>query len=741
VDGKHVSHGERNAVRKLLIFIICLLPAIASATTPTITNVTGTVSTGQTLTIAGLNLLDEDNTNWANLSSSIHGPNFQSTDYGFEGPSTDYCYGGTCNGVYSTSIKLMGSNSMMFSQSGAHGQCGESPSCAISHESFPLAMDNHYGRAYVRYDNTSGVWPSIAWKNIDVQAGTNNVYFQWDASGSAPTRALVNIGGNNYFGNIPSGAMQSGRWYCIEWMYSASTGTATEWIDGQQIVTHSMTSSGQGYLDFGMVNIQGTTSGWAMQQYIDNMAISTTRVYPSTIVEISGDGGTTWTYQPPTSLSETSIAITANLPTLTAANYILRVTNNGQMVAAAGNTATAGGATYALGGGSGGNASISLTGLGSSGSNGIITSPVSGAQLIFSEGFDDTNFAARGWYDGIPSSIATTGCYSGAGCSIWTFNSGGTNPTQMPAGSMRHEFTATDTIYTSFWIKFATGWEGSQQTAHPHIICLLSDLDDTANPYSALAANYLNTYIEFHSDVFASQGDYNIYSQIDLQDEKNTNPNYGAVPDDLRAMTENRSVNQCNTPSYDGAVASCYADGVTCTSGMNCYPSGTSYYSANDWIATTPPVSTGAWHHIEAYMKMNSIVGGIGQTDGIMQEWMDGTQTINFSNMIYRTGQHPTMKWAQFTISPFIGNGSPVTQTMYIDSLAVYNGLPGTASSSSLNLSGLGGTCGTGSITAAMTYSPVVSLTGNGCGSGVGYPGGMGVGAGIQAIFSNVIMQ
>jgi hypothetical protein len=93
-----------------------------------------------------------------------------------------------------------------------------------------------------------------------------------------------------------------------------------------------------------------------MQQYIDNMAISTTRVYPSTIVEISGDGGSTWTYQPPTSLSETSIQITASLPTLTAANYILRVTNNSQLVA--GTTSTT---TYTLGSGSGGGGGGSTT--------------------------------------------------------------------------------------------------------------------------------------------------------------------------------------------------------------------------------------------------------------------------------------------------------------------------------------------------------------------------------------------
>ncbi len=721
-------------MRKFLILIICFLPSVAFAANPTISNVTGTVATGQTLTITGTNMMQLNETNWTSF--------FQGGAYDFvNNPQTDgYRNVGNQNGSYVTSPLLEGTHSMAYPLTDGSNDGGQFDVKGGSNLNLWL-------RTYTMYTG-NGNWPTITLKMTGfVNSGGGDTYFQPAMSGgSAPTQWRSTTGDasgtNNQYGTMTNpSSLQQNRWYLVE--EHVQSNQVDVWVDGVQYISHAISptlSGGYNWFEMGIINCTAI-SGVTLTNYYSGTTVSTSRVYASSYIEISGDGGSTWTYQPPTSLSETSIAITAALPTLTAANYILRVTNNSQMIAASGNTATAGGATYALGGGSSPNANVSLTGLGSSGSNGTITSPVSGAQLIFSEGFDDTNFAARGWYDGIPSSIATTGCYSGAGCSIWTFNSGGTNPTQMPAGSMRHEFTATDTIYTSFWIKFATGWEGSQQTVHPHIICLLSDLDDTANPYSALAANYLNTYIEFHSDVFASQGDYNIYSQIDLQDEKNTNPNYGAVPNDLRAMTENRSVNQCNTPSYDGAVASCYADGVTCTSGMNCYPSGTSFYSANDWIATTPPVSTGAWHHIEAYMKMNSIVGGIGQTDGIMQEWMDGTQTINFSNMIYRTGQHPTMKWAQFTISPFIGNGSPVTQTMYIDSLAVYNGLPGTASSSSLNLSGLGGTCGTGSITAAMTYSPVVSLTGNGCGSGVGYPGGMGVGAGIQAIFSNVIMQ
>lgn len=36
-----------------------------------------------------------------------------------------------------------------------------------------------------------------------------------------------------------------------------------------------------------------------------------------------------------------------------------------------------------------------------------------------------------------------------------------------------------------------------------------------------------------------------------------------------------------------------------------------------------------------------------------------------------RTAQHPNMKFDQFLIAPWIGDGSPVDQTMWVDNLTV----------------------------------------------------------------------
>jgi hypothetical protein len=38
-------------------------------------------------------------------------------------------------------------------------------------------------------------------------------------------------------------------------------------------------------------------------------------------------------------------------------------------------------------------------------------------------------------------------------------------------------------------------------------------------------------------------------------------------------------------------------------------------------------------------------------------------------DIMYRTGAHPTIQFNQFLIAPYIGVGSPVDQSMFIDNL------------------------------------------------------------------------
>jgi len=62
--------------------------------------------------------------------------------------------------------------------------------------------------------------------------------------------------------------------------------------------------------------------------------------------------------------------------------------------------------------------------------------------------------------------------------------------------------------------------------------------------------------------------------------------------------------------------------------------------------------------------------------DGIVRYWFDGQLVIEHTDVLLRTGAHPNMKFNQFMIAPYIGDGSPVDQTMWVDDLTVATGRP-----------------------------------------------------------------
>lgn len=312
-------------MKKLIIMLVAIsFAATANAAVPTVSSVTGTVATGQELTINGANMVAENNANWLSLFK---------TAYGFEGtsPSADgYCSSGTCDGVYDASVKLSGNKSALFSVSGVSAPY---PNYIKSYNGISLNTQNFYGRTYFRYTNNTGVWPDNALKFVDIQGTTNAVYIQPVGSATAPTTFRVVNNGSNYYGGIPGGAIKSDRWYLLEWQYSNSSATVKVWIDNQLIMTTPLTATTQNFLVYGIVNAFSTPSNFALTLRMDNMALSTSRVYPSSLIEISNSstyGQGIVNYQEPVFLSDGSVKIKANLDGLGAGPYYLWVTNNGQ---------------------------------------------------------------------------------------------------------------------------------------------------------------------------------------------------------------------------------------------------------------------------------------------------------------------------------------------------------------------------------------------------------------------------
>jgi len=266
-----------------------------------------------------------------------------------------------------------------------------------------------------------------------------------------------------------------------------------------------------------------------------------------------------------------------------------------------------------------------------------------GGQTLLTESFNDANFSSRGWFDAFFSALDTTTKYAGNSSAKFTWTTGATTPTGIP--TMRHDITPTDSLYVSFYWRFNTDWIGSGQPYHPHIVYILSDLD---NHWGALAKNYLDTYIETT----------NLTPAIYIQDGLNivTSP---TVPWTNTNNTENRAVAGCN-----GITA-----GADAGSSISCYNSG----GWMNGIAWQSPVnfSRGTWHHVETYFKMNTIAGSVAQPNGEMRMWIDGNPAITKTNIVYRTNQHPTLKWGTFVLAPYIGDSSPRVQTMWMDELTV----------------------------------------------------------------------
>jgi hypothetical protein len=279
--------------------------------------------------------------------------------------------------------------------------------------------------------------------------------------------------------------------------------------------------------------------------------------------------------------------------------------------------------------------------------------PPPGGTLLFEENFEDANLASRGWYDNTNVLLSTTEHIAGSTSSAqYRFLPGATDPTS--GGSERHKFTPSNSFYLSFYVKYSANWVGSTKAYHPHEFYILSTLD---GDYDGPSQNFLDVYIEHN---YQNGG----RPRLAIQDNKSVNYDYGPLPVNLVSITENRSTAGCN--------------GIVETSlPSECFNSGTYWY--NDKQITGPvvfqpvpgPGYKNDWNFVEAYFQLNTIANGIGQADGVMQYWFNGALIIDRHDILFRTGAHPTLQFNQFLIAPYIGDGSPADQSMWVDNLRI----------------------------------------------------------------------
>lgn len=285
------------------------------------------------------------------------------------------------------------------------------------------------------------------------------------------------------------------------------------------------------------------------------------------------------------------------------------------------------------------------------------------ATVLLSEPFEDGNFTSRGWYDS-PNPPVTTAEHTGTGSTasvVYHWTVGATKP----AGGfgMRRKFPASGTIYVAYDVKYSANWIGSGKPYHPHEFLIASTLE---GDYDGPADSYLEVYLEQN---YQNGG----IPKIGIQDSKSINTSMGSLPRNLIGVTENRSVTGCNGVSEPSVVQECYAAAGSATGWLN-----DKTFTGPVVFSPTPgaPGYKNNWNHVEAYFQLNSIANGVGQTDGVMQYWFNGQLVIDRHDVVFRTGARPTVMFNKFLISPFIGDGSPVDQSMWIDNLVVATARP-----------------------------------------------------------------
>ena len=338
-----------------LLATFLILPSFVFAATPTISNVTGTVATGNTLTIAGSNLSSENTSGWqwssafGGFETGTAGARMVSSDWTNDWATYEASYPRQF-AYYDNNERILGNQSMRIdlysSDETWTGTAWRIDGSGGVH-TWSYASTPMYFRWYFKYPLNFPV-PTEVLK----QAMVGHTYVQPAYPSTSGISYWIFNDGSGGYHPVPStlygGMMPWGKWYCVELM---KTGTTSQiWIDGISIGTDSWSNSDSGTttsMTIGMPNAAGfpanfgTTSIW-----FDGVIASTSRIYPAALVEISNNfthGSGTVVKQHINYISDSSISFEANLSGLGNGPYYLWVTNNGQTTSAAYNLSGGGG--------------------------------------------------------------------------------------------------------------------------------------------------------------------------------------------------------------------------------------------------------------------------------------------------------------------------------------------------------------------------------------------------------------
>lgn len=240
------------------------------------------------------------------------------------------------------------------------------------------------------------------------------------------------------------------------------------------------------------------------------------------------------------------------------------------------------------------------------------------AAVLFSEAFDDAELLKRGWYDGDRLQISTNDPFAGSGCIEYRWRARTTTPES--SSGLRRQFEPTESVAIRYYLRLSRGWGWSGRDYHPHLTHFMTTENGA---YDGPAASHLTTYLE----------PVNGRLRLAAQDIQNKDAPSGLTQGPLKG-------------GYNGK-----------------------FYDSREILFDDEK-----WHCVEAYYQLNSIDPATGRpnSDGIARAWFDDQPVVDHSDVVFRSGDFPDMKFNQFLLLPYFGPGLlPHEQTLWIDELAV----------------------------------------------------------------------
>lgn len=267
--------------------------------------------------------------------------------------------------------------------------------------------------------------------------------------------------------------------------------------------------------------------------------------------------------------------------------------------------------------------------------------------VLIDENFEDSGFEGRGWYDSPTTALDPVTYTEGTGSSArFTWTAGMTSPATRGG---RIQFDPVEGFSMSFYLRLGENWEWPADTSQSQsLFWIVTDRDDRFT-------NPLNTFLT------AQIAPVNGKLKLRLSDYRNIN--LAHLGENLTDVTENRAVCGGNGDSdAHGGTYSEQSPGVVINSKTLSTP-GTVFTD------NPGPFYKNEWRHVRVRLQLNSIVNGKGVANGVAQFWLDGKQVVDHRNVMFRTGQHPEMKFNQLMLLPYIGGGAPNEQSLWIDDL------------------------------------------------------------------------